>query len=111
MIGAAVLLLLAGGIAVTAALHDPSPAHSTSELPEGAIRAVALYPAMPETLAIAMDAGLYRSHDGGATWQVLPWPEENSPVTRLLFAQGETGALYAAGLTGLFFSPDGDDAW
>ena len=105
--GAAVLLLLAGGLALWATPRDAIAA----PIPKGPVTALAAHPSASDELALATDAGLFRSEDRGATWQALPWPAEHGPITRLLFASESTDTLYAAGTAGLAVSQDGGQVW
>ena len=55
------------------------------------------------------DGHLYRSVDGGATWQKA---EHHSAWGRgLVFADGDSTRLYRATAQGLFFSSDAGDTW
>ncbi len=76
--------------------------------PGGTVVDLALDPEDVETLHIAMTHGLFRSTDGGLTWE--PVPELPGSATAVAAAPG--GVVYAANDLGeVLFSEDGGETW
>lgn len=59
--------------------------------------------------------GLYRSTDGGATWELIPstasGTTQNFIYTQGMIVHPETGDVYVATSTGLYRSQNGGDSW
>lgn len=83
----------------------PEVVHAVAFVPPGEGRA-------EETIMVGTQAGLYRSADGGVTWEALSLPPTGSaetPVTSL--ARSPNGTLWAASGFVLFSSSDGGNTW
>ena len=68
----------------------------------------------PQVLyAALLPGGLYRSRDGGATWQQIVFGmDPNEPVDDILPDPGQQGVLYAGSrFSGVYVSTDGGDTW
>ncbi len=77
---------------------------------------LAVDPSSPDLIFVGLgyqgrepDGGVMKSTDGGATW--TPSGLTGSTVYTLRFAPDETGALYAAGSSGLHRTTDGGRTW
>jgi uncharacterized protein (TIGR03437 family) len=68
------------------------------------IRDLAVSPNNPEEIAVATDAGLWRSLDGGLSWTGLNEGLPNLPASRLLRAPG-------SGVSARIEIPDGEVVW
>jgi photosystem II stability/assembly factor-like uncharacterized protein len=83
---------------------------SWSEVPlgngGGGFRAVASDPRDPDVLYAGGDQGVFRSADGGLTWEHVT---RRTAVTRLTV--GLTGTVWAEINRRVFFSPDGISGW
>ena len=74
----------------------------------GPVTSVAYQPGLPDTLYAASEGRIFRSTDGGRSWQQAPSPE--ATVAALTVAP--SGTLYAATVDGGFFrSVDGAASW
>lgn len=81
---------------------------ATGELPSGDVRDVAYDPSDPERVYVATAAGVFRSDDGGETWEQAA---DEAPAATAL-AIDERGALLAAGGDGtLLRSADRGKSW
>jgi photosystem II stability/assembly factor-like uncharacterized protein len=65
----------------------------------------------PTILFAGTDAGLYRSGDGGQSWDALASPFSNSAVQELAMAPNDPAILYAATDVGVYRSGDGGASW
>jgi photosystem II stability/assembly factor-like uncharacterized protein len=60
----------------------------------------------------SLGSGVYRSRDGGDTWeQTSAGMDPNEPINDLLPDPNRPGVLYAASGSGVFVSTDGADSW
>lgn len=78
---------------------------------------IAFNPQNPKTMYVAawsvdnQQAGdLFRSHDGGKTWQVLPDMHGKS-IRAMAIAASDSQVLVAGALDGVFRSTDGGNSW
>jgi photosystem II stability/assembly factor-like uncharacterized protein len=80
-------------------------------LPARRILALAIAPQDPHVLYAATEgAGLYRSDDGGATWNQLAWPD--SIITGLALDPGSSSRLFARlAYERVYSSDDGGATW
>ena len=90
-----------------------APDGTRSVLPAGrsqpsGILALALSPANPQTIFLGGPvSGLWRTQDGGATWQLL----DRIPVQALLVDPANPQELFVGTVGGVFVSTDGGQAW
>lgn len=70
--------------------------------------AIAMEPGGAHCLFV-LAGGIWRSSDGGQTWELLPYPPAN--VQDLLFVLVNPPILYAATTRGLYRSTDGAQTW
>jgi photosystem II stability/assembly factor-like uncharacterized protein len=78
--------------------------------PNGFLSAFATHPRFPRTLYAAVDQGVYKSTDGGASWK-RTGPGLEGSVATLLVPSGQPNAVYAGTSEGLFRSLDGGATW
>ncbi|MEZ4770421.1 MAG: HEAT repeat domain-containing protein [Caldilineales bacterium] len=99
---AAAGLLLLGPVAV--------PAHAQGVTPPAGADIVAGAPGQPDLLFAAAGATIYRSRDGGVTWQEAG--QLTSPARSLIVTAGETPTLLAGTATaGVYRSLDSGTTW
>ncbi len=83
----------------------------------GSAKSVALDPKNPNTvLAGGMNSLLFRSQDGGETWQLLDFPKRNLSEVTCVLVDPSDSKHYLAGIIsadggGLFDSPDEGRTW
>jgi len=107
----AVLLIAAG--------CQPQPAalvwapHNAGLMSRASVLTLAHDPAAPATLFAGVDdaAGLYRSDDGGQTWQVAATGLPAQPVYTLLADRHRPGVLLAGSADGIYQTQDGGGRW
>ncbi|SPE37320.1 conserved exported hypothetical protein [Candidatus Sulfopaludibacter sp. SbA6] len=92
-------------------------------LPSIAVDALAMDPNAPDTLyagtgeplgsVARRGAGIFKTTDGGATWNQLPGTATPDfyYVNQIVVSPANGNNLYAATATGVFFSPDGGSTW
>src|SRR6185295_5218868 len=58
-------------------------------------------------------AGIFKTTDGGATWNQLPGTANSNfyYVNEVVVSPNDSNRVYAATETGIFFSADGGDTW
>lgn len=121
-VGGAALLACAAGVAslpagpVPVAAAGFSALHPLPGLSSGRLWSVAVDQAQPQTVLVGSDRGVYRSADGGTTWQLTlagmrVWTvgfDQRSPQNAFagtagegVFASGDAGATWSASSTGL----------
>jgi len=87
----------------------------TSYGPEGGrVSALAVDPMTPRTLYAGTGAGVFKSTDGGGTWNAANTGQplnKNLTVTSLAIDPTTPSTLYAAGSGGVFKSTNGGDTW
>ncbi len=77
---------------------------------------IAFDPKDPKTIYVAAwsveteSGDLFRSHDAGRTWQILPYTRGKS-IRALALAQSDSHILVIGALDGVFRSNDGGDNW
>lgn len=85
-----------------------------------AIEAIAVHPRNPAIIFIGVSSpggsgflqGIYRSLDGGATWEFLPGEQSGGPPRALAFAMTDPPTLYFGGVdSGLWRSTDNGESW
>ncbi len=87
----------------------------------GTVNAIAVHPGRPDIVfALGQDfpgppdlpQGVYRSRDGGVTWEFLPGEPSGGPLWALAFALTDPPTLYTGGLdSGLWRSTDDGQTW
>jgi photosystem II stability/assembly factor-like uncharacterized protein len=60
---------------------------------------------------INLQGNVYKSTDGGATWQMLDSVSPDAPITRLALHPDDPQKIYALGYGGVFHSEDGGATW
>jgi len=60
---------------------------------------------------IALPGNVFKSTDGGASWQRLDGVSPGAPITRLALHPGDPQKVYALGYGGVFYSEDGGTTW
>ncbi len=92
-------------------------------LPSIAVDSLALDPNAPDTLyagtgepvgsVLRRGAGIFKTTDGGATWNQLPGTDTQDFyfVNQIVLSPSNGNNIYAATETGVFFSPDGGGTW
>jgi hypothetical protein len=81
------------------------------------VRDLAIHPDMPQVLLAAINdpspgaIGIFKSTDGGATWETSSAGLENSQVLGLAVDPLMPSCVYAATWGGLFRSTDGGASW
>lgn len=105
--GAAVLLTMAG--TAYAGIDSWTPASTDG----GLIQTIAIDPATPSTLYVGTaGSGVFKSQDGGATWQAARNGIENADVQALAIDPVDTDNIYAGTATsGIYRSRDGGVSW
>lgn len=86
----------------------------TKGLLVGAVTAVRIHPADEQTVIFSGANDLYRSTDGGESWQVIGQPSfvaENISAWEIAFHPEDPSIVFAATETGFFRSTDGGDNW
>jgi photosystem II stability/assembly factor-like uncharacterized protein len=77
-------------------------------------------PSDPQTLYAAvgcvdddihLSGNVFKSTNGGATWQMLDGVSPDTPITRLALYPGDPQKVYALGYAGVFYSEDGGTTW
>lgn len=78
----------------------------------GLIRALALDPQRPTTVfAATLDAGVFKSEDGGGSWRPLTIASNGTRVDSLAITAQEPETVYAGTGGGVFKSTDGGASW
>ena len=78
----------------------------------GPVKALALNSQEPELLYIGTLSGLYRSRDGGQTWQRLSGEQLACPeINAIVLDPGDPNWIYVGTDQGLFRSTDGGNSW
>jgi photosystem II stability/assembly factor-like uncharacterized protein len=93
-------------------IADPSPMLLALEAP--IVYEVRIDPFDHTTLYVASTpGGVYRSHDGGATWaQASAGMDPNEPIYELVCDPASRGVVYASSnLSGVFVTTDSGDSW
>jgi len=81
-------------------------------LPATAQPQLTIVPGTPATLYILSNYAMYRSTDGGQTWQ--PFPVENASVSAFAIAPSQPNSIYASGTPPfgpIYKSTDGGASW
>lgn len=79
---------------------------------EGEVRALASHPDTPARIFAGTHAGVYRSTDGGDTWQRMASPMDGMQVWALMVLPGDPDTVFAGTRpAGVYRSTDGGDTW
>jgi len=82
------------------------------EFPRDTVTAIVIDPKDPEVLYASMKyAGIYKSIDGGLSWQPSHHGISNTQVTSLLIDSQNPNVLYAGTMGGIFKTEDGGEYW
>ena len=101
------------------------PTRDTWEPSKGcfAVHSICVYSVQPDNMVVAVSAGgVYRTEDGGATWQPTnarvradnlpqPTPETGHNVHRIIMHPREPSRLYRQCYSGIYRSDDGAKSW
>lgn len=93
------------------ALADGSSKSANAGLPAGSLNALANSPQAPSRLYVGTPLGIYRSTDGGTTWNPAFTGNSGSPVSAIAVDPKDAMTVWALGATGLTHSTDGGDHW
>jgi photosystem II stability/assembly factor-like uncharacterized protein len=78
----------------------------------GYVRALAIDPLRPRTMfAATLEAGVFKSTDGGASWQPLNIASTAARAEAIVIAAGEPQTIYAGTGGGIFKSTDDGGTW
>ena len=85
----------------------------TKGLPERTdVQSITVHPQDPSLVYLGTRTGPYRSADGGASWQRLPFPEDGGEVWAIAVHPTRPRTLYlGASPVEVFRSDDGGDSW
>ncbi len=75
------------------------------------IQTVALDPENGDILFAGTGSGLFRSRDGGTTWQSLHDGLRDENIRTLVLSPGKSAMVYAGTSKGIYLSEDGGDHW
>jgi photosystem II stability/assembly factor-like uncharacterized protein len=82
------------------------------ELPRNTISAIAIDPGDAQVIYIGtVNAGIYKSIDGGISWQPVHNGLESASVSRLVFDPQNSRTLYASTIGRLYRTTDGGTSW
>ncbi len=75
------------------------------------IQAVAVHPGNGSIIFAGTGNGLFRSTDGGQTWESLHDGLRDENIRALVVSPSEPSMIYAGTSRGIFLSEDGGDHW
>ena len=78
---------------------------------EGNVRALCVYPDNPRWVLAGSDVGVFRSEDGGATWENLDAPTSNLEVWSVTVDPTDPDTLFVGTRPEGFRSRDGGRSW
>ena len=78
---------------------------------EGRVRALCVYPDNPRWVLAGSDTGVFRSEDGGATWENLDAPTSGLEVWSVTVDPADPDTLFVGTLPEGFRSRDGGRSW
>lgn len=90
---------------------DGSSKSANAGLPAGSLNALANSPQAPSRLYVGTPLGIYRSADGGTTWNPAFTGSSGSPATSIAVDPNDAMTVWALGAAGLTRSTDGGDHW
>lgn len=94
--------------------HGLHWSYVTKDLLIGAVSALRVHPTDPQRVLMSAENDLWRTTDGGVTWQVLgdaAFQAQNISAWEFAFDPSDPNTVLAACNTGLFRSTDGGDNW
>lgn len=90
---------------------DGSIKNASTGLPTGPLNALANSPQAPSRLYVGTSQGIYRSADGGASWNPAFLGSSGSPVSAIAVDPKDAMTVWAISTAGLARSTDGGDHW
>ena len=75
------------------------------------IQTIAVNPQSGKIIFVGTDNGLFRSQDGGDTWESLHDGLRDENIRALAFSPSSPNMIYAGTSKGIFLSEDGGDHW